>query len=221
MDKKLFNPMAELFKCVSIAMLFLFIGNIFSLKFLPNSFVNMANIFLTVFMVVFLLILMFSKKSVMPRRFSMNIVYLISFINGVLLSPTIRYYIGDLGYIGVINVLLTTVIIFAALSFIACKSDSDKFLKLGPMLAVGLIALLITSLINLLFFGRVMNFFLSAFGALLFSTYILYDISLVKRAIERGYIRERDDLSTYVLGLYVDFVNLFTDLLNIASRLDD
>lgn len=221
MENKIFNPMSELFKCVSIAILFLFLGNLFSLKFLPVSFVNMANLFLAVFMIAFLIVLMFSKKGRIPRRFSMNIVYLISFINGALLSPTIRYYIGDLGSVGVINVLLTTVIIFAVLSFVAYRSDSDKFLSLGPILMIGLISFLIVSLINIIFFGSVMNFSLSIFGTFLFSAYLLYDVSLVNHSIRMGYITERDDLSIHVLGIYTDFINLFLHLLRIASRLDD
>ena len=66
-----------------------------------------------------------------------------------------------------------------------------------------------------------LSLLISIVGVVIFSGYVLYDISLIKHEIENGEIREKNDLSLHVLNLYLDFINILLDLLNIASILDD
>jgi FtsH-binding integral membrane protein len=54
---------------------------------------------------------------------------------------------------------------------------------------------------------------ISIAGIIIFSGFILYDISLVKEEISKGNIVDREDLSIHVLNIYLDFVNIFLDLL--------
>ena len=151
----------------------------------------------------------------------MNFVYLFTFIDGILISPIIRYYVGDLGSGIVINVLVATLIIFGVLAFTANRSESGRFLRLGPILFASLIGLLIMSIFNIFFYGKLFNITISIIGVILFSAYILYDVSLLKSDIECGNIRDRDDLSIYVLNLYLDFINIFLDLLRLVKELND
>lgn len=151
----------------------------------------------------------------------MNFVYLFTFIDGILMSPIIRYYVGDLGSGVVINVLVATLIIFGVLAFTANRSESGRFLRLGPILFASLIGLLIMSIFNIFFYGKLFNITISIIGVILFSAYILYDVSLLKSDIECGNIRDRDDLSIYVLNLYLDFINIFLDLLRLVKELND
>ena len=62
---------------------------------------------------------------------------------------------------------------------------------------------------------------ISIIGVVIFSGYVLYDISLIKHEIQNDEIREKNELSIHVLNLYLDFINILLDLLNIASILDD
>ena len=39
--------------------------------------------------------------------------------------------------------------------------------------------------------------------------------------IENGYINNKNDLSIHILNLYLDFINILLDLLNLASFFDD
>ena len=66
-----------------------------------------------------------------------------------------------------------------------------------------------------------LSIIVSALGVLIFSIYVIYDINLVKRDIEYSVINDKNDLSIHVLNLYVDFINLLLDLLNLASKLKD
>lgn len=214
------NPMAKLFKCLSISILFMFIGYMFGLMFVPVTFVYMANKLIT-FLIIGLIIMSIFSKSIIPQRFSMNFVYLFTFIDGLLMYPVLNYYIGSLGVSVVINILVITIAIFSTLSYVASKDEEGKYLKLGPILFASLIGLLIATVINIFFFGKVMNIVVSALGVLIFSAYILYDISLIKHRIVNGDIKDIDDLSRHVLSLYLDFINIFMDLLRIAKELKD
>ena len=205
MFKEMHNPMSQVFKYLSISILFMFIGYIFGLLFIPESFIYMANMIMIVLIIGLVIMEILSKKSIIPRRFSMNFVYIFTFIDGILMSPIISYYVGDLGSGVVINVLIATMILFGMLSFIANRSESTKFLRLGPILFALLIALLFMSILNIFLYGKVFNIAISVLGILIFSAYILYDISILKMEIEYGNIRERDDLSIHVLNLYLDF----------------
>ena len=151
----------------------------------------------------------------------MNFVYLFTFIDGILMSPIIRYYVGDLGSGVVINVLVATLIIFGVLAFIANRSESGRFLRLGPILFASLIGLLIMSILNIFFYGKLFNITISIIGVIIFSAYILYDVSLLKSDIEYENIRDRDDLSIHVLNLYIDFINIFIDLLRLVKEFND
>ena len=221
MFKEMHNPMSQVFKYLSISILFMFIGYIFGLLFIPESFIYMANMIMIVLIIGLVIMAILSKKSIIPRRFSMNFVYIFTFIDGILMSPIISYYVGDLGSGVVINVLIATMILFGMLSFIANRSESTKFLRLGPILFALLIALLFMSILNIFLYGKVFNIDISVLGILIFSAYILYDISILKMEIEYGNIRERDDLSIHVLNLYLDFINILLDLLRLVKELND
>ena len=221
MFKEMHNPMSQVFKYLSISILFMFIGYIFGLLFIPESFIYMANMIMIVLIIGLVIMAILSKKSIIPRRFSMNFVYIFTFVDGILMSPIISYYVGDLGSGVVINVLIATMILFGMLSFIANRSESTKFLRLGPILFALLIALLFMSILNIFLYGKVFNIAISVLGILIFSAYILYDISILKMEIEYGNIRERDDLSIHVLNLYLDFINILLDLLRLVKELND
>ncbi len=220
MLKSMYNPMSQVFKYLSISIVFMFIGYLFGL-FLPNSFIYMANTFIGILMIGLLIMALFARKSIIPRRFSMNFVYLFTFIDGILMSPIIRYYVGSMGTDMVISILLATAAIFGGLAFVANRDESGKFLRLGPSLFIGLIVLLIMSVINIFISGSMYNIIISIFGIVIFSGYILYDVSLIKSEIEYGGINDRDDLSIHVLNLYLDFINIFLDLLRLVKELND
>lgn len=220
MLKSMYNPMSQVFKYLSISIVFMFIGYLFGLS-LPDSFIYMANMFIGILMIGLLILALFSRKSIIPRKFSMNFVYLFTFIDGILMSPIIRYYVGSMGTDVVISILLATAAIFGGLAFVANRSESGKFLRLGPILLIALIVLLIMSVINIFINGSMYNIIISIFGIVIFSGYILYDVSLIKSEIDYGGINDRDDLSIHVLNLYLDFINIFLDLLRLIKELND
>ncbi|MGX4598531.1 Bax inhibitor-1/YccA family protein [Faecalimicrobium sp. JNUCC 81] len=221
MNKKIVNPMAEIFRCLAISVLFMFIGFLVGPRILPPTAVYYANKIVMFLMIGLLILALFSRKSIIPRSFSMNFVYVFTFIDGIIMYPLLQYYLQDLGSDLVITILIGTIVLFGVLSLISYKREAGHYLGMGKILLSGLIALIILSIVNMFIGGATFNIGISIIGVIIFSGYVLYDISLIKYEIESGALQERNDLSIHVLNLYLDFINILLDLLGIASSLDD
>jgi FtsH-binding integral membrane protein len=176
-----------------------------------------------IFLIIGLIIMaLLSRKNIVPRKFSMNFVYAFTFIDGILMYPLQQYYIADLGKGVFQTILVATIVLFTILAYISNRSEAGHYLKLEYILFAGLIGLLISSILNLFLGGDLLSILISIVGVVIFSGYVLYDISLIKYEIQNGELKEKNDLSIHVLNLYLDFINLLLDILNIFSFfLDD
>lgn len=215
------NPLSYIFRYLSISMVFMFIGFFIGQQFIPEGFVLYANILVYVFIFVFILLAFLTKKSRIPRSFSMNYVYLFTFIDGILMYPILEYYIQDLGKDVFLSVLAGTIVLFLVLSIISNKKKAGSYLGLTKILFSGLIGLLIVSVMGFFIFSETLYVLVSVGGVIIFTGYVLYDVNLVKLEIENGNINSKDDLSIHILNLYLDFINILLDLLNITSFFND
>ncbi len=218
---KKFNPMSRIFKHLAISILFMFIGFMIGQMFVPVEFVYMANKFMMIFSVILLVVAILSRKSIIPRRFPMIFVYIFTFIDGVLMYPILRYYLMDLGTGFFIGILLSASLLFAILAMISNKADAGYYLPMGRVLFIGLIVSLLLTIFNMFIGSSTISIIISIVGLIIFSGYVLYDISLIKYDLYSGNLNTTSDLSIHVLNLYIDFINILIDMLNIASRLDD
>ena len=97
--------------------------------------------------------------------------------------------------------------IFATMAGIASVSKRD-FTNMGKFLTVGLVVVLLAVVANIFLQMPVLHLVISAAVVLLFSGYILYDISNIVRGGETNYV-------TATLAVYLDVYNVFTSLLNL------
>ena len=100
-----------------------------------------------------------------------------------------------------------TAAVFFVMATIATVSKRD-FSFLGKFLFVGLILLIIASLANLFFQVPAVAVTVSAIAVLIFSLYLLYDVSAIVRGGETNYIMA-------TLNLFLDLYNIFVGLLNL------
>ncbi len=100
-----------------------------------------------------------------------------------------------------------TGIIFFSLATIATVTKKD-FSFMGKFLFIGLILLIVASLANLFFQIPALSLTLSAIAVLIFSAYILYDVSRIVHGGETNYVMA-------TLGLYMSIYNLFINLLSL------
>jgi len=100
-----------------------------------------------------------------------------------------------------------TGIIFFSLATIATVTKKD-FSFMGKFLFIGLILLIVASLANLFFQIPALSLTLSAIAVLIFSAYILFDVSRIVHGGETNYVMA-------TLGLYMSIYNLFINLLSL------
>ena len=97
--------------------------------------------------------------------------------------------------------------IFATMAGIASVSKRD-FTNMGKFLTVGLVVVLVAMVANIFLQMPVLHLVISAAVVLLFSGYILYDISNIVQGGETNYV-------TATLAVYLDVYNVFVSLLNL------
>jgi len=100
-----------------------------------------------------------------------------------------------------------TGIIFFSLATIATVTKKD-FSFMGKFLFIGLILLVVASIANMFFAIPALALTISAVAVLLFSAYILYDVSNIVNGGETNYVMA-------TLQIYLDIYNLFVNLLNL------
>jgi modulator of FtsH protease len=101
--------------------------------------------------------------------------------------------------------------IFFTLSAIASVSKRD-FSGMGKFLFVGMVVALLASLANIFFQVPALSLAISATVLLIFSAYILYDISRIVQGGETNYI-------VATLAVYLDIYNVFVSLLHLLMSL--
>jgi len=104
-----------------------------------------------------------------------------------------------------------TGVIFFSLATIATVTKKD-FSFMGKFLFIGLILLIVASLANLFFQIPVMQLTISAIAVLIFSGFILFDVSRVVTGGETNYVMA-------TLAIYLDIYNLFVNLLSLLMAL--
>ena len=97
--------------------------------------------------------------------------------------------------------------IFFTLAGVATVTKKD-FSFMGKFLFIGMVVVLLAALANVFFLIPALSLTISALVVMIFSAYILYDISRIVNGGEDNYI-------TATLAVYLDIYNVFVSLLNL------
>ena len=100
-----------------------------------------------------------------------------------------------------------TGLIFFSLATVATVTKKD-FSFMGKFLFIGLVLLIVASLANLFFQIPALSLTISAIAVLIFSAYILFDVSRIVNGGETNYVMA-------TMGLYLNIYNLFVNLLHL------
>lgn len=142
--------------------------------------------------------------------------FLYSAANGLLLSVIMFMYSTS----AIIYVLLVTMIIFIVMTLYGLKTKEDLS-SYGSFFRGGLIALVIVSIINIFLKVSVIAWGLSVFAIVLFTALIAYDVNRITRILDSSNFSEEDYNRFAIIGalnLYLDFINLFLNLLRIFGK---
>ena len=183
------------------------VGMVFGKMFIPPQLAFIAGI--GSFIVLIVAAVTKRRESRSLSRFNC---YSVAFLLGISTYPTILYYVSSIGSEMVLVSLGITTAIFGGLTLYTAKSKRD-FSFLGGTLFAGLIAMILISFVGFFIRSEVYQLAIAWFGILIFSGYVIHDISMIKN---RAFTEE--DVPSIALGLFLDFINIFIYVLRIVSR---
>ena len=172
------------------------------------SFVAQSPIISSLVMFAVMMGMLFAVSAL--RNSAWGIVMLLGFtlVAGVFLGPILQHALHLRNGGQLIGMAAGgTGLIFFSLATLATVTKKD-FSFMSKFLFIGLILLVVASLANLFFAIPTLSLTLSAIAVLIFSAYILYDISQIIHGGETNYIMA-------TMTLYLDIYNIFVNLLSL------
>ena len=141
---------------------------------------------------------------------NLAMLFLFTFLTGVSLVPLLASLIGAGNGAVIGNAFLMTSVLFGALSLFAINSKTD-YSSWGKPLFITLIVIIIASLVNyFLLQSPMMHIIITAVILLLFSFYTIYDTQNIANGAY-------DSPVDAAVSLYIDFLNMFTALLQLLG----
>ena len=131
-----------------------------------------------------------------------------TFVAGLTLTPTLTFAAGFRNgwqLVGLAGAM--TAAIFFTMAMVATVSKRD-FSSMGKFLMVGTVVLLVAMVANLFFQMPALSVALSAICVVLFSAWLLHDLSRIIHGGETNYVMA-------TMNLYLDLLNIFMSLLNL------
>jgi len=136
--------------------------------------------------------------------------FVFTFVTGVSLVPLLSSLIGAGNGALIGNAFLMTSVLFGALSLFAINSKTD-FSSWGKPLFITLIVVIVASLVNMFILNSpIMHVVITAGILLLFSLFTIYDTQNIANGAY-------DSPVDAALSLYLDFLNMFTALLQLLG----
>jgi uncharacterized protein len=124
----------------------------------------------------------------------------------------------------IVRVFFITAASFGALSLYGYTTRRD-LTAVGSFLIMGLFGILLAMLVNAFLASSMLQFVISVVGVLVFSGLTAYDTQRLKNDYIYGYASQGGDIAeraaiTGALSLYLNFINLFTFLLQLLGQRD-
>ena len=131
-----------------------------------------------------------------------------TFVAGVFLGPILQVALHFRNGAQLVGMAAGgTGIIFLSLATLATVTKKD-YSFMGKFLFIGLIMLIVASFANMFFQIPALALTISAIAVMIFSAYILFDVSRIVHGGETNYVMA-------TLSLYLDIYNLFINLLQL------
>lgn len=213
-DNKLISK-SFLWMCIGLLVTFVTGFGVASNERMLENIFN-GNTFWLFVVLEFVLVIVLSWRCMKMSPVAAKICFILyAFVSGLTFSSIFVVY--DIA--SIIMVFLVSSVIFGVMAFIGYKTNVDLS-KLGFYLMMGLIAVIIVSVINIFIGSNGLEIALSIICVLLFIGITAFDVQKIK-SLEGSGLTE-DNLAIYgALELYLDFINIFIDLIRIIGENKD
>jgi FtsH-binding integral membrane protein len=143
-----------------------------------------------------------------------------SALMGISLSSIFLVYT----HTSIVRVFFITAASFGALSLYGYTTKRDMT-GMGSFLMMGLFGIIIASLVNIFIGSSMLQFVVSVIGVLVFAGLTAWDTQRLKNDYIYGYASQGGDVAeraaiSGALSLYLNFINLFTLLLQLLGQRD-
>ena len=213
-DNKLISK-SFLWMCIGLLVTFVTGFGVASNERMLENIFNGSSFWLFV-VLEFVLVIVLSWRCMKMSPVAAKICFILyAFVSGLTFSSIFVVY--DIA--SIMMVFLVSSVIFGVMAFIGYKTNVD-LTKLGFYLMMGLIAVIIVSVINIFIGSNGLEIALSIICVLLFIGITAFDVQKIK-SLEGSELPE-DNLAIYgALELYLDFINIFIDLIRIIGENKD
>jgi FtsH-binding integral membrane protein len=195
------------------------IGNIYLTSFGVAMFVSPLKWLFMLAPLVMVFVISFGIQRLRPATAQM-LFWAFSALMGISLSSIFLVYTHS----SIVQVFFITAASFGALSLYGYTTRRDMT-GIGSFLMMGLFGIIIASLVNLFIGSGTMQFIISVIGVLVFAGLTAWDTQRLKSEYIYGYASAGGDVAeraaiTGALSLYLNFINLFTLLLQLLGQRD-
>lgn len=162
---------------------------------------------------VLLVLMMFSRTM---RRMGRIISIIVATLTGITMFSLLNFYLGALGGGLVLLIFGTTAVIFIVAGLVGYFTKKDLS-SWGNILFIILIGMVVFSIIAIFVnFSSLVWVIVSGLGVILFTVYTIFDMNQVAK----NPIAD-EDVPMIALNLYLDFINLFQNLLRFVYNLKE
>ncbi len=210
--------MAKTFGWMFIGLLVTFItGYVISMN--PNMLLNVMSTtgLILIIIVEFALVIFLSARITKMKPITAKISFLLySFVSGLTFSSIFIVY----EMTSIMFVFLITAVLFAIMAAIGAFTKID-LTKIGTYLFIALFGIILCTIVNIFLNSSSLDLILSIIIILVFIGFTAYDVQKISRLSEMNLIAE-DNLAIYgALELYLDYINLFLQLLRFFGNNSD
>ena len=210
--------MAKTFGWMFIGLLVTFLtGYVISMN--PNMLLNVMSTtgLILIVIIEFALVIFLSARITKMKPITAKISFLLySFVSGLTFSSIFVVY----EMTSIMFVFLITAILFAIMAAIGAFTKID-LTKVGTYLLIALFGVILCTIVNIFLNSSSLDLIISIVIILIFIGFTAYDVQKISRLSEMNLIAE-DNLAIYgALELYLDYINLFLQLIRFFGNNND
>ena len=143
---------------------------------------------------------------------AMTLYLLFAFLTGLSLSAIFIIY-EIISIVWVFGITSAVCLLFGLIGYYT-KIDLTR---LGPILFMGLMALILAMIVNMFIPNEAFNLALTVIGLIIFLVYVAYDIQVIKKKMHM--VEDQNVVGIYgAFTLYIDFINIFIRLLRLFGN---
>ena len=175
-----------------------------------------GNAFWVFIVLEFILVIVLSARVMKMSPTSAKICFILySFVSGLTFSSIFVYY----ELTSILIVFLLGAVIFGVMACIGYNTKVD-LTKIGFYFLIGILGVIILSVINIFMGNTVLDIVLSVVCLILFLGVTAYDVQKIKALSDTNL--PEDNLAIYgALQLYLDFINIFLQILELFNNNKD